>query len=165
MINYVRNIPDINQILTEGKCWEKIGEFPITEAKFDEEFPPLFGGNQNQNLEKTDFHENRNNLTSGQAPAAAQTPAQPARLPLPRQPPASPPPVTRLPRLAPAGPPPVPRPLASHPPIRQPPAHSPGSHRPPACPPPPPAGPLPAPRPHSPANQRSPYQTTNQKST
>ncbi|KAJ9053853.1 hypothetical protein DSO57_1020296 [Entomophthora muscae] len=82
----VRNIPDINQILTEGKCWEKIGKSPIKEAKFNEEFPPLFGENKNQNLEKTDFPGKRNNLASGQAPATLrQPPARPAgfRLPTP----------------------------------------------------------------------------------
>ncbi|KAJ9067300.1 hypothetical protein DSO57_1000881 [Entomophthora muscae] len=87
----VRNIPDINQILTEEKCWKQVKECPRGGAKFDREFPPLSGEKKNQNLGKTDFYENQNNLTSGQAPAPS------ASLPAP-----SPPPATRLPTPPPA---------------------------------------------------------------
>ncbi|KAJ9060319.1 hypothetical protein DSO57_1032058 [Entomophthora muscae] len=86
------NIPDINQILTEGKSWGKIGESSIQEAKFDKEFPPLFGENKNKIEENPDFSRRQINLSSGQAPAAtAQTPSTPAStLPAPSQPPAAP---------------------------------------------------------------------------
>ncbi|KAJ9087287.1 hypothetical protein DSO57_1034677 [Entomophthora muscae] len=112
----VRNIPDINQILSKEKCWNQADKCSTGGAKFDREFPPLSGEKKNQNSEKTDFYGNRNNLTSGQAPATlCQPPAQagtsgPAASPPPasHQPPAHPPP-------PPADPPLAPRPSARFP--------------------------------------------------
>ncbi|KAJ9085286.1 hypothetical protein DSO57_1015490 [Entomophthora muscae] len=91
---HVRNIPDINQILTEEKCSKQVKKCQRRGAKFDREFPPLSGEKKNQNLEKTDFDRNQNILSSGQAPAvAAQTPAPlcqpPCTQPATRKPPAS----------------------------------------------------------------------------
>ncbi|KAJ9089737.1 hypothetical protein DSO57_1009741 [Entomophthora muscae] len=39
----VRNIPDINQIITGGQVWKRKGVFLVKEAKFNEDFPPLIG--------------------------------------------------------------------------------------------------------------------------
>ncbi|KAJ9071366.1 hypothetical protein DSO57_1037653 [Entomophthora muscae] len=113
----VRNIPDINQILSKEKCWNQVDKCSTGGAKFDREFPPLSGKKKNQNSEKTDFYGNWNNLTSGQAPATLCQP--PASL-LPSQ------------LLAQAG---TSGPATSSLPACQPPARSPGSHQPPACPP------------------------------
>ncbi|KAJ9049131.1 hypothetical protein DSO57_1027832 [Entomophthora muscae] len=114
-VGHVRNIPDINQILTREKCWNQVEKCSTGGLKFDREFPPLSGEKKNQNLEKTDFYGSRNNLTSGQAPAAAaQTPAtlhQPPARPA-SQPPASPLPASRAPSLPPADPLPASHPLA-----------------------------------------------------
>ncbi|KAJ9070698.1 hypothetical protein DSO57_1004929 [Entomophthora muscae] len=149
----VRNIPDINQILTEEKCWKQVKECPSKGAKFDKDFPPLSGEKKNQFLEKTDFGENWNILSSGQAPAAAaQTPAPlcqpPCTQPATCKPPAS---------HSPAGPG-----LASHSLATQLPTQALLATR---SPTPPPADLLPAPRPpacslgpraYSPANQNQP---------
>ncbi|KAJ9072006.1 hypothetical protein DSO57_1031689 [Entomophthora muscae] len=78
----VRNIPDINQILTEEKPWKQVREGPNKGAKVDNEFPPLSGEKKNQNLGKTELHKNWNILSSEQAPAATtQTPAAAAQAP------------------------------------------------------------------------------------
>ncbi|KAJ9080060.1 hypothetical protein DSO57_1029062 [Entomophthora muscae] len=87
---YVRNIPDINQMLTERKIWGKIAETPIQGTKFDKEFPHLLGKNKNKIEEKPDLSGRWTNLSSGQAPAAtAQTPATPASIPAASQAPAA----------------------------------------------------------------------------
>ncbi|KAJ9059179.1 hypothetical protein DSO57_1005102 [Entomophthora muscae] len=97
-----------SQFLGVLKCWGKIGEFTIQEAKFDKEFPHLFGENKNQIEEKLDFSRRQINLSSRQAPAAtAQTPAStlcqpshlPAKPPPPSQPPASPLPARAQPAI------------------------------------------------------------------
>ncbi|KAJ9079041.1 hypothetical protein DSO57_1000676 [Entomophthora muscae] len=54
-------------------------------SKFDEDFPPLIGGNKNQKEEKSEPNTRRNNLSSRQAPAT------------PSQPPASPPAASQAP--------------------------------------------------------------------
>ncbi|KAJ9057185.1 hypothetical protein DSO57_1025137 [Entomophthora muscae] len=140
--SYQENIPDINQILTEGKCWGKIGEFPIQEAKFDKEFPSLFGENKNKIEEKPDFNRHQINLSSGQAPTATtQTPASTLCQPPRTQPAASAP---RQPPHSPAEPPPLSQPPTSpphHPPSRrharcQPPAHQLAPRVPVGCQPP-----------------------------
>ncbi|KAJ9069607.1 hypothetical protein DSO57_1016768 [Entomophthora muscae] len=65
----VRNIPDINQITTGGQVWKRKGVFLFKKAKFNEDFPPLIGGNKNQTGEETEFNSCWNNLISRQAPA------------------------------------------------------------------------------------------------
>ncbi|KAJ9071013.1 hypothetical protein DSO57_1001783 [Entomophthora muscae] len=116
-INFNKNIPDINQILTERKSWGKIAETPTQGAKFDKEFPPLLEENKNKIVEKLDLSGRWANLSSGQAPTAtAQTPATPASTqPASRHPARHPSALTRL--------------LAS----RQPPSRQPGPCRSPAC--------------------------------
>ncbi|KAJ9048462.1 hypothetical protein DSO57_1034878 [Entomophthora muscae] len=84
-------------VFDHRKCWGKIGKFPIQEAKFDKEFPPLFGENKNQIEEKPDFSRRQINLSSGQAPASTvQMPATPASLLTPSQPLAGLPPIPCL---------------------------------------------------------------------
>ncbi|KAJ9086769.1 hypothetical protein DSO57_1000395 [Entomophthora muscae] len=77
----VRNIPDINQILTGGQFWKRIEVFPVKETKFNKDFPPLI-------REKIEFNNHQNNLSSGQAPATpastlCQLPASPLPASLP----------------------------------------------------------------------------------
>ncbi|KAJ9082476.1 hypothetical protein DSO57_1004043 [Entomophthora muscae] len=58
------------------KSWEKIAEFPIQGAKFDQAFPLLFGENKNKIKEKLGFGGRQTHLSSVEAPAAtAQMPA------------------------------------------------------------------------------------------
>ncbi|KAJ9056996.1 hypothetical protein DSO57_1026656, partial [Entomophthora muscae] len=72
------NIPDINQILTEGKFWKRIEGFSVKNAQFNKDFPPLIWENKNQTEEKTELNKHRNNLSSRQAPTTpASTLCQP----------------------------------------------------------------------------------------
>ncbi|KAJ9075389.1 hypothetical protein DSO57_1036615 [Entomophthora muscae] len=61
----VRNIPDINQILTKGKCWKR-----MKNAQFNRDFPSLIGEKINLTEEKTELEKRWNNLSSGQAPTS-----------------------------------------------------------------------------------------------
>ncbi|KAJ9064736.1 hypothetical protein DSO57_1027274 [Entomophthora muscae] len=96
----VRNIPDINQILSKEKCWNQVDKCSTGGAKFDREFPPLSGEKKNQNSEKTDFYGNWNNLTSRQAPATLCKP--PASLPPAQWAPAAQPAACKLPHKPPS---------------------------------------------------------------
>ncbi|KAJ9050186.1 hypothetical protein DSO57_1016687 [Entomophthora muscae] len=82
-----------NQIITGGQVWKRKEVFPVKEAKFNEDFLPLIGGNKNQTKEETEFNSCQNNLTSGQAPT---TPASTLRQPPVAQPAASRPPANPL---------------------------------------------------------------------
>ncbi|KAJ9049916.1 hypothetical protein DSO57_1019536 [Entomophthora muscae] len=107
-----RNIPDINQILTEVPCWGKIGNFTVKNSQFDVDFPLLGGKNKNNNKVEIEFDQHWINLSSRQAPA---TPASTLCQPPSTHPVAS-------------------GPLASLPPARLLPPSQPAANRPPASP-------------------------------
>ncbi|KAJ9054250.1 hypothetical protein DSO57_1016730 [Entomophthora muscae] len=87
----VRNIPNVNQILTGVQCWKRIEGFPGKNAQFNEDFPPLIEENKNKTEEKMGHNQRQINLSSVQVPA---TPASTLHQPPSAQPAASRPPAS-----------------------------------------------------------------------